>query len=294
MAHFNGDVWTETEVGDDIFGIWGSEADDVWAVGINATFYSPDDVGTQSPIANHFDGATWTASDLAGGTGAGRFVRVWSGVPDDVWAVGWWGMIQRFDGSTWSKVDAHELYEDSFLTGVWDNGDGAVFVAGSREPCVSDLESRCGGVIRYDGNTWTEVFGASGEREMSYGIRGAGSALFAPSKHGQIYRFDGSTWSVDSIATDIPLYGVWARTSDDVFVVGDKGTVAHYDGVAWTVTQLDEPVCLIDVWGTESATGQDGGTNDVYAVGGIATGNSEVAPVVLHFDGWAWAVVHGG
>ena len=39
--------------------------------------------------------------------------------PNDVYAVGWWGILRRYDGKTWSPQVSGANVE---LTGVWGSG----------------------------------------------------------------------------------------------------------------------------------------------------------------------------
>ena len=52
---------------------------------------------------------------------------VWGSSPNDVYAVGWYGMIFHFDGNTWSQMDSGV---GSDLLGVWGKSGGDVFAVG--------------------------------------------------------------------------------------------------------------------------------------------------------------------
>ncbi|MBX3188015.1 MAG: hypothetical protein KF819_13415 [Labilithrix sp.] len=97
--------------------IWGSSANDVWAVG---------SLGT---IRHWAAGATrWaitpspTSADLHG---------VWGSGPSDVWAVGDEGTILHYDGKTWATATAaFALGPKPDLHGVWGSGPNDVWVVG--------------------------------------------------------------------------------------------------------------------------------------------------------------------
>ena len=79
-------------------------ADDVWAVG----YYF--DGGVNQPLALHWDGSTWSYSQVPG---AGMLRKVRDLAPDNVWAAGtvydgtlqrYLSLVEHFDGTSWTPV----------------------------------------------------------------------------------------------------------------------------------------------------------------------------------------------
>ena len=79
-------------------------ADDVWAVG----YYF--DGGVNQPLALHWDGSTWSYSQVPG---AGMLRKVRALAPDNVWAAGtvydgtlqrYLSLVEHFDGTSWTPV----------------------------------------------------------------------------------------------------------------------------------------------------------------------------------------------
>lgn len=68
-----------------LFGLWGSGADDIWAVGDGGTIL-------------HYDGMVWSA--VSSGTTESLY-GVWGNGRYDLWAVGDSGTILHFDGTSW-------------------------------------------------------------------------------------------------------------------------------------------------------------------------------------------------
>lgn len=91
----------ETPGDEIIYGVWGSAANDVWAVGGDED--APDTGGT----VWRFDGATWTRQDLSGVRAAGLplLFKVWGRAADDVYAVGRLGVILHWDGTRWTLLN---------------------------------------------------------------------------------------------------------------------------------------------------------------------------------------------
>lgn len=60
-------------------------------------------------------------------------------------------------------------------------------------------------------------------------------------------------WTATTVAPGITLRGIWMRTSQDGWVVGDTNTVYHWDGTTWTLTAMPAPVqSLFAVHGLQS------------------------------------------
>ena len=90
----------ETPGSETIYGVWGSAADDVWAVGGDDE--APDTGGT----VWRFDGQSWTRQELGGVRPAGLplLFKVWGRAADDVYAVGRLGVILHWDGARWTLL----------------------------------------------------------------------------------------------------------------------------------------------------------------------------------------------
>jgi len=104
IAHFDGTAWTQTRTGTgtsaNLFGAWGSAANDVYAAG-----YS--NYGTEIV---RFNGSAWSAVD----TFAGQWRDVWGASANNVRAVGASGVIRRYTG-TWSNEDASACWTSAPL-----------------------------------------------------------------------------------------------------------------------------------------------------------------------------------
>jgi hypothetical protein len=94
------DTWEVTAIGDPrytLWGVWGSSADDLWAV-------AGDSFGNLNGAIFHFDGTAWTLAYDAPTDKIYQIFKVWGAAADDVWAVGNNGFLAHYDGTAWSKV----------------------------------------------------------------------------------------------------------------------------------------------------------------------------------------------
>ncbi len=122
---------------EDLWGIWGSSPDDVWAVGGRGR---PMSVAT----VLRFDGTAWTAVDLPElmRPNVNAFFKVWGSSADDVIIVGQRGALLRWDGATFTE-ELIGTSED--LIAVWGVGPDRVAVVGGRSNGV---------VSTFDGTEW--------------------------------------------------------------------------------------------------------------------------------------------
>lgn len=97
-----------------LLGVWGLSARDIWAVGATR-----DGRG----VMLHYDGTRWTV----GGTADAALLSVWGARKDDVWAVGSGGLVMRYDGQRWQRVNAGT---SSVLFGLHGTKSGGAWAVG--------------------------------------------------------------------------------------------------------------------------------------------------------------------
>jgi photosystem II stability/assembly factor-like uncharacterized protein len=89
-------------------------------------------------------------------------------------------------------------------------------------------------------------------------------------------------WGPETSGTTVTLQGVWGRSADNLFIVGDSGTILHSidDGKTWSPQASGTAAGLKGVHGTPA-------TSDVFAVGAAGT--------LLHSaDGMTWSAQASG
>lgn len=128
ILHWDGTSWTARASGTTSYlygGIWGSAANDVWAVG---------DQG----IILHWDGTSWTVKP-SGLTGP--LLGVWGSAANDAWAVSYAGTILHWNGSSWSAKPSGTTNP---LFGIWASAANDAWAVGS-----------FGTILHWDGISWT-------------------------------------------------------------------------------------------------------------------------------------------
>ena len=240
--------------GKHIYGIWGSSASDIFAVG-------------QSGVILHYDGSDWATMDS--GTSTDLF-GIWGTSASDVFVVGNTATILHYNGSGWSAVASGLPQSSEYnLFCIWGSSSTDIYAGSSG-----------GKIIHYDGSDWTS--GGTGIGGIILDIWGTSATdVFATSSWGNILHYNGTDWSeMDSPLTpgsNQNLYGVWGSSSSDVFAVGRNSVALHYDGTGWTQmdTSAISNIILQSVWGS--------GSGDVFAVGNYGT--------VIHYNGVSWTAM---
>lgn len=257
-----------------LFGVWGINADNVWAVGVGGTILnwngkawrpSPDS-GTQKTLYSvwgsdvnkvwavgaggiilNWDGrSTWTPQD----SGTTQNLRgIWGRDAKNVWVAGLGGTILKWDGSTWTTQDSGTMGN---LYAVWGSDENNVWAVG-----VS------GASCKWDRNTWTQQKTTSAALRAVWGTDV--DNLWTVREYGRIFKWEGDDWSPQYIIPEEPnSYGVWTGGSNNVWVVGAGGMILNFDGSGWrncdSGTKNTE---LRAVWGSSAS--------DIWVVGASGT-----------------------
>ncbi len=208
--------------------------DDVWAVGHT--------LGGAS-LTLHWDGTTW--SQVGESESETEFSDVDADVADNMWAVGYSGVVERWNGDTWDRFPSQQL--SAYAVAVVSSDD--VWIAGGYAPEA--------GMLHWDGQKLVRVEVPTPGVHSSLFSLGVVSAtdIWAVGRktvagggtRGLIEHWDGKHWHIrpmPRMLSSTSLSGVSAATADDVYAVGAIETggsrrdplTLHWDGTAWTRT----------------------------------------------------------
>ena len=260
--------------------IWGSGANDVWAVGSGGTIV-------------HYDGTAWKKTPTDPVT-QNTFRSVWGSGPNDVWAVSMTDVIFHSTGyangaATWTLEPGPgaALPEQRAATAVWGTGPDDVRIAFRPrfliDPEVGYYNQWVKTADPGGGGTWGM---ARGEGSI-HGFWGTASDLWyvadnsetngwqrGMTVHGTKNATDDMEWTVVESQSTERLEGIWGSGPNDIWAVGDNGTIRRLRNGAsrWDIVPSPTTEPLHAIWGS--------GANDVWAVGDNGT--------ILHFDGTGW------
>lgn len=242
-----------TGVPKNIYAVWGTAADNVYAVGAQGALL-------------HWNGGSWTMQASLGG-GQADLRGVFGTDAKHVWAVGAAGVAAAFDGSVWKALP--------MLSGPANfNGVFAATKKGGGYDVWAAAQQGLYRVTEQGGQTGFAKFNPTPYGNF-LGIHGADADnVWAVGMTGVIAYWNGQLWKQQVSSTSIALRSVWAADASNVFAVGEKGQILRYDGSAWKAMQSPTQQTLLSVWGASA--------KDVWATGSRGT--------VLHYDGVKWQV----
>lgn len=172
----------------------------------------------------------WRGSGLVEAPPPPGAVRAIQGrAPDQVWAVidggGGRGVLHRFDGATWTPIDA----ATTSLTALWSSRVDSYAVG---DAIYLRFDDQLVLVHRSEGSTWRAIDGLPEGDAVAVGSKD-GAGLLA--------RRVGGVWSEEVLPQATELCGVLVRAPDDVWVGGardDIALVARWYNGGWTTAEL--------------------------------------------------------
>lgn len=180
--HWDGTAWRRIGnpgTNDTLQAVWGTASNNIYAVGDNG-------------LCLRWNGTAWRRLDLPTPTGVG-LNDIWGSAANDLWVVGDDGLIVRYNGTGWSTVP---LTAGNSLFSVWGSAANNVWLAGE-----------LGLVLRWNGTDLSEV--ASGGTTLYTRLRGANaSKMWMLTEFYAALTWDGMRWGPASRTMSAGNY-VW-------------------------------------------------------------------------------------
>src|SRR6185295_7758822 len=181
------DVMPSSDGSGTLYGVAGSSATDLWAVGTN--------------VFSHYNGSGWI-STIAPSTNDEAYLAVWLSGPGEGWACGESGVLARLSNGTWRGVA--RLGGSYSRNGLWGSGPNDVWMVGHGHSLATGFPLS---IEHYDGTAWSNGAGMldpQGTLPPLTGIWGSDAThVWAVGKGGTIVFWDGTLWnSVLSGTTD--------------------------------------------------------------------------------------------
>jgi len=195
---------------------------------------------------------------------------VWGTAANDVYAVGYGGIILHYDGTNWSGMTSGTT---ATLTAIWGTSSTNVFAVGYDYAIAGGLGTYTGKILRYNGNSWSTM--ATFPNIEFTGVGGVGSYVYACGQdhtigRGVIYLKEGWDWTrkyaSDTAHSYHDIWGYQPEGSEHKFTyfAGDSEIVEYRPELinpAKVLISGTHP--FLGIWGSISPTGWD-----IVAVGG--------------------------
>lgn len=202
VAVRSGGSWTQVDTGIDapIRAMWGSRADDVWAVGGSVE---------TGPAMSHFDGHMWMEVFLPEvDREFDALLDVWGTSRSNAFAVGENGVILQLSSQGWSQVESNTT---DTLRSIWGSAQDHVLAAGGPNSAT---------LVEYDGNAWTpQIVRTAGLRGVWVDPSGAATLVGQLGVAGRIAP-DTDGFLLQTSPTDLVLNDVWGFETGEAFAVG--------------------------------------------------------------------------
>jgi hypothetical protein len=248
--HRVGNSWQSkpSQTPGDLFGIWGFDSKNIYAVG-------------EKGVVVKYDGTSWSKKGdmLKDSNGAVLHSIIGFGAEGPFIAVGTSGdSVVNLDG-VWKKAD--NKVNTNELHSVWGAVPEAVWAVGN-----------LGTINKWDGSKWEAI---SSPTDLNlYAVWGRSQEeVYAAGQYGVLLNWDGISWKIVRSSTSQNLRAVWGLGPNNVYAVGQYATIMHYDGLNWSQIKIEDQVVagglqpvtdqLFDIWGTAS--------NDIWAIGAKGT-----------------------
>lgn len=209
------DVAARTDGTGTLYGVAGSSATDVWAVG-DAHF-------------THYTGG-WV--DVTPPTTSDPFLAVWLSAPGEGWACGQSGVLAQLHNNTWMFVNRRG--SSYARNGLWGSGPKDIWMVGSRHSLVTGTPLS---IEHYDGSSWNDVsdtLDPQGSLPPLNALWGSDAThVWAVGENGTIVFWNGTLWKSLLSGTTDSLSAVWGSGPNDVWVAG-AGGVRHFNGTTWS------------------------------------------------------------
>lgn len=273
-------VWQADTIGiypSYLHGVWGTDINNVYAVGLVFFSYSP---YTFTAIM-HWDGLKWTSLDYH----EGDLSSIYGFGENDIFAVGAWqvdnnryALITHWDGKSWTTW---KLQQYNQLLAVWGINSSNLYAVGWN-----------GLILHYDGSAWTkqesgitmvlrDVWGMDDKHIFASGYQES-------TGEGVLLQSDGNSWKTITKGGNIDsttLYGqfksVWGNTINKLILVGSLS----YEGSPEYWKLSDIPY---------NSPGENlRGLSAMNCVRGSASNNVFICgdrDLIIHWNGKSWHI----
>jgi hypothetical protein len=155
----------------------------------------------------HYDGKNY---DVGTSASVSDLHALWLHSPDDVWAAGQAGVVQRWSrDSGWAKIASTPA---TTLNGIWGRDEKDVWAVASTNA-----------IFHFDGSVWKSVSGPAGTAQTLNALTGtAAGELWAVGVAGTIVHYDGESWEREATRIGSDLLGVTVGTDGELWAVGKK------------------------------------------------------------------------
>ena len=199
-----------------LFGVWGSAANNLWAVGGDP---ADEDAGG---VVWHYDGEAWTPADLTGVVSGGlpTLYKVWGRSASDIYAVGRRGVVIHFNGTNWTQLEITSLPRPLFT--VHGNDTQVAAVGGFFDGVILEQVG-----ARFEDRT------PQGITQMNGVFVPASGRAAAVGREGALAIRTANGWELqeNTLNTVLDFHATWVDPDGGIWAVGGDLSVDLKDGI---------------------------------------------------------------
>jgi hypothetical protein len=185
-----------------------------------------------------YDRDTLVRQNIQGTFSQGQAVhKIWGSSENNIYGVGPWGTIVRYDGTLWTKIEFDTQWYFYEITG--NKGTEVGYAIGRNENSTT--------IIVELNNSVVSIIYNSQENQMGY------SSWTIHFESNQLLLSQGNIWSFNIITRDIEelidlptglgILTIASNTNKDIYYFGDEGSEAilvHYNGARYSVFNVPQ------------------------------------------------------
>jgi len=302
-------------------GVAAPSAASAWAVG------STESGRTSRTLAEHWNGTAWTQVASPSGPGGGILFGIAAPSVRNAWAVGLsfpgagsQTLAEHWNGTAWAQTPSQNpagASGGSFLSGVAASSSTSAWAAGYYSLGITPGSATRTLMERWTGSGWTRVASPNPDASGINVLRGI-TALSAtdawavgnydhhttgqPLGRPLIEHWNGTAWTVTAgpqlaAGVNTGLTGVAAVSPADAWAVGSycagaqglRTLTEHWNGTAWTHVASPNPSQADATWLSGVAATS---ASNAWATGFYFNHHTGYHPVIEHWNGKAWTIVH--
>jgi hypothetical protein len=199
--------------------------------------FAPSDIWLTDGAVNHWDGlslktsVTFDRISLIGGEENGQSVnKLWGTNSNDLYGVGWKGMITHYNGTTWQKIESGTALDIQDIWGSTDpkTGEQQILAVASNKflnegKKLLQINNTTATAVADSGLPWS-LSSVWFEANQQYYIVGDG--VYPEKKLSSI-------WKRDETLPPISKNSIRANNRNDIAIAGAFGLLLHYNGSTW-------------------------------------------------------------
>ncbi len=231
IARWNGQNWRLQKIYDnnnqiipELQGIFSFSGTDIWLA--DGGVHHWDGISSQTS-------ASYGRIALIGGVDNGQSIaKLWGTSSNNIYGVGYKGMIAHFNGFSWTKIKSNTTVD---LQDIWGTDANHIWATGTNDVDGHSVVLQC------DGTNWTTIYDSATQPvKMQFAFTSLWTDI--QNKLWLVGETPLRQWNLSTnLFTAITTGQGWISScirgtaENDIFIVGQVGECAHFNGISWYI-----------------------------------------------------------